>query len=92
MATEYDLVIIDSKAKIIEVSPRSRTGRKKILGKTTPYGKPEDPEYFKKYYETKYKTPIECTICGSFVTKYAMFKHTFTKYCIEIGKQKQQTL
>ena len=89
---EYDMIIIDSKAKIIEVNPRSRSGRKKIIGKTTPYGKPEDPNYFKNYYETNYKTPIECTICGCFVTKYAMLKHTYTKYCIETGKQKQQQI
>ena len=30
---EYDIVIIDSKAKIIKVNPRSRSGRKKIIGK-----------------------------------------------------------
>ena len=89
---EYDMVIIDSKAKIIEVNPRSRSGRKKIIGKTTPYGKPEDPNYFKNYYETKYNTPLECTICGCYVTKYAMLKHTYTKYCIETGKQKQQQI
>ena len=94
MAAEYDMVIIDSKAKIIEINPGSRSGRKKIIGKTTPYGKPEDPEYFQKYYETKYKTPIECTICGCFVTKYAMFKHTFTKFCREtkILKEKQEAI
>ena len=33
MATEYDMVITESKAKIIEINPRSRTGRKKIIGK-----------------------------------------------------------
>ena len=36
MATEYDMVITESKAKIIEINPRSRTGRMKIIGKTTP--------------------------------------------------------
>ena len=94
MAAEYDMIIIDSKAKIIEINPRSRSGRKKIIGKTTPYGKPEDPEYFQNYYENKYKTPIECTICGCFVTKYAMFKHTFTKFCREtkILKEKQEAI
>ena len=94
MATEYDMIIINSNVKIIETNPRSRTGRKKIIGKTTPYGKPEDPDYFKKYYETKYKTPIECTICGCFVTKYAMFKHTFTKYCrdTKILKEKENNI
>ena len=33
--------------EIKQINPRSRSGRKKIIGKTTADGKPEDPEYFK---------------------------------------------
>ena len=41
--------------EVKQINPRSRSGRKKIIGKTTADGKPEDPEYFKKYYEQNIK-------------------------------------
>ena len=70
--------------EVKQINPRSRSGRKKIIGKTTADGKPEDPEYFKKYYEQNIKQPILCDGCGSFITKYAMKKHKLTNYCIQI--------
>ena len=70
--------------EVKEINPRSRTGRKRIIGKTTADGKPEDPEYFKKYYEQNIKQPINCDCCGSLITKYAMKKHKLTNYCIQM--------
>ena len=72
-------------AEVQNINPRSRTGRRRILGKTTADGKPADPEYFKKYYEQKIKQPINCDVCGTLITKYAMKKHKETKYCIQMG-------
>ena len=72
-------------AEVQSINPRSRTGRRRILGKTTADGKPTDPEYFKKYYEQKIKQPINCDVCGTLITKYAMKKHKETKYCIQMG-------
>ena len=66
-------------------SARSRCGRKRIPNKTTPYGLPEDPDYHKKYYEQNVKQPLNCDVCGSLITKYAMRKHKETKYCIQMG-------
>jgi len=70
--------------EIQNINPRSRTGRRRILGKTTAEGKPADPEYFKKYYEQNIKQPLQCDVCGSLITKYAMKKHKETKYCIQM--------
>ena len=70
--------------EIKQINPRSRSGRKKIIGKTTADGKPEDPEYFKKYYEQNIKQTINCDGCGCLITKYAMRKHKLTKYCIQM--------
>ena len=64
---------------------RSRCGRKRLPNKTTPYGLPEDPDYHKKYYEQNVKQPLNCDVCGSLITKYAMKKHKETKYCIQMG-------
>jgi len=78
-------IIDESNIIVVVANPRSRTGRKRVIGKTTEYGKPVDPNYFKTYYETKYKTPINCDVCGSLITKYALKKHQQTKYCITMG-------
>ena len=78
-------IIDESQITVLVANPRSRTGRKRVIGKTTEYGKPVDPNYFKTYYETKYKTPLNCEVCGSLITKYAMLKHQQTKYCIMTG-------
>ena len=65
-------IIDESNIIVMVANPRSRTGRKRVIGKTTEYGKPVDPNYFKTYYETKYKTPINCDVCGTLITKYAL--------------------
>ena len=65
-------IIDESNIILIVANLRSRTGRKRVIGKTTEYGKPVDPNYFKTYYETKYKTPINCDVCGTLITKYAL--------------------
>ena len=70
--------------EVKQINPRSRSGRKNIIEKTTADGKPEDPEYFKKYYEQNIKQPINCDGCGCLITKYAMKKHKLTNYCIQM--------
>ena len=80
-----DIQDIQEIAEIQNMNPRSRTGRRRIIGKTTADGKPADPEYFKKYQEEKIKQPLNCDVCGSLITKYAMKKHKETKYCIQMG-------
>ena len=80
-----DIQEIQEIQEIQNINPRSRTGRRRIIGKTTPDGKPEDPDYFKKYYELNIKQPLQCGVCGSLITKYAMRKHKETKYCIQMG-------
>ena len=48
-------IIDESNIIVIVANPRSRTGRKRVIGKTTEYGKPVDPNYFKTYYEKNIK-------------------------------------
>lgn len=44
--------------------------------------KPLDPDYFKKYYQNKFKTPFTCPDCGTTITnKSNLSKHRGTKKC-----------
>ena len=43
-----DIQEIQEIQEIQNINPRSRTGRRRIIGKTTADGKPADTEYFKK--------------------------------------------
>ena len=44
--------------------------------------KPLDPDYFKKYYQNKLKTPFTCPDCGTTISSKAnLSKHRNTKKC-----------
>jgi hypothetical protein len=47
-------------------------------------GRPKDPEYRKKYYQEKLKTPITCPLCGHDTNKTQMNRHQSTKRCKEV--------
>ena len=43
--------------------------------------KPLDPEYFKKYYNSKLSEKVECPICKSMVGKQKLVIHQQRKKC-----------
>ena len=44
--------------------------------------KPLDPQYFKKYYETKLKQPYKCPVCHKVISsKSNLSKHQQTEKC-----------
>ena len=44
--------------------------------------RPLDPDYFKRYYQNKLKTPMTCPDCGKTIAnKSNMSKHRNTKKC-----------
>ena len=44
--------------------------------------KPNDKDYFKKYYKTKTKNPCNCDICGALIScRSNLSKHKKTKKC-----------
>ena len=63
----------------VEVKPK-HTSRWKTNG--TYDTKPLDPDYFKKYYQSKLKTPFTCPDCGKTIAnKTNLSKHRNTKKC-----------
>ena len=56
-------------------------GRPAIIeGKTTEYGLPADPDYYKKYYQQKLAIKIQCPECLMFVAKVNLKKHKQSSY------------
>ena len=45
--------------------------------------KPNDPEYFKKYYHLKLSKQVACCNCGAEVTSQKMSRHQKSKKCQE---------
>lgn len=55
-------------------------GRPAIEGKTTEYGLPADPDYYKKYYQQKLAVKVQCPECLMFVAKVNLKKHKLSSY------------
>jgi len=70
----------------IKIDPVKR-GRPPAKNKTTIYGRPTDPDYFKKYYNDKVKKRIgPCNLCQCNVILNQLPKHQRTKKCQQIQK------
>ena len=47
--------------------------------------RPNDPDYFKTYYQRRVKQPVECKYCGMMISdgdKSNLSKHSKTKRCM----------
>ena len=60
---------------------------------TTKYNsKPNDPEYFKKYYDEKRKfhdaTQLTCEYCNKCFSRVHKARHEKSKYCIKARSEK----
>ncbi len=55
-------------------------GRPPHPNKTTAYGLPVDPDYYKKYYAEKNAIKVQCQICLLYVAKINLKKHQTSSY------------
>jgi hypothetical protein len=68
------------KCKVYVKKGLDSRGRPAIEGKTTEYGLPADPEYYKKYYQQKLAIKVQCQECLMFVAKVNLKKHKQSSY------------
>ena len=68
------------KGKVCVKKGLDSRGRPSIEGKTTEYGLPVDPEYYKKYYQQKLAIKVQCPECLMFVAKVNLKKHKLSSY------------
>ena len=73
-------VIKTRKPKVYVKKGLDSRGRPPIENKTTEYGLPTDPDYFKKYYHQKLAQKVQCEQCLMFVCKVNLKKHTQSSY------------
>jgi hypothetical protein len=75
-------VVKTRKGKVYVKKGIDARGRSANPDKTTAYGLPTDPEYFKKYYQEKLAIKIECPDCLLRISKANMKKHKLSAYHI----------
>lgn len=66
-------------------------GRAPDPNKTTPYGMPTDPDYYKKYYREKLSVKVQCPECLMSVCKINIKKHKTSAYHQRFCKVIEQT-
>lgn len=66
-----------------EFNQKPKRGRKLNPDKITPYGRPTDPDYFKKYYIKKLK-PVICDLCQCPTNETKLKIHQQSKKCKHI--------
>lgn len=73
-------VVKTRKAKVYVKKGNDSRGRPAMEGKTTEYGLPADPDYYKKYYAEKLAVKVQCETCLMFVAKVNLKKHANSSY------------
>ncbi len=59
---------------------KTNGGRQCTPNKTTEYGKPIDPNYFKDYYKKNQAQKVQCDICKMEICKASLKKHCESSY------------